>query len=436
MGATASRPPATVFSQCSHAYYHNWLITSSYASCLAERNHYYQGSVCGNGILEVGESCDCGSADECKDKCCDAATCQLKSGPEYQCSDNSSPCCKDCKLIGADGDHICRQLGNKQCDLVEYCDGYSPQCPLNIVQPTGTSCVINAQVGAKTTTTNSTVGAAEKTTTIDFPGLCYQGLCYSWEYTCAKYNGVPCPFQTAKDQCLNSKCLLYTKNAEKSTIKDCFDPFATTTVNTPTNQTTGASGTSGGTGGDDSGVGNSGTAVGTAIPTTPNGIPCANNYGQCLQYQCLATTSGDGRVSRPPNEVVLGLPPIGLAILCVTAGLIVALIVTCVIIKIRKKRILERAARNEAMLNAYGGQNGGFDNDQTLNPNHQNNPQNNTQNNNNNNRRNGQQNFSPRAGQLFHNSIQNGSNQPQRSQGRGNRRNNDENSFPLLPEQM
>nr|XP_034491787.1 ADAM DEC1 [Marmota flaviventris] len=38
--------------------------------------------VCGNQLLEVGEDCDCGSPKECKDRCCEASTCQLKLGPE------------------------------------------------------------------------------------------------------------------------------------------------------------------------------------------------------------------------------------------------------------------------------------------------------------------------------------------------------------------
>ncbi|KAL5474664.1 hypothetical protein EMCRGX_G026647 [Ephydatia muelleri] len=40
-------------------------------------------AICGNGILEGSEKCDCGSVVECTDPCCDARKCQLKSGANY-----------------------------------------------------------------------------------------------------------------------------------------------------------------------------------------------------------------------------------------------------------------------------------------------------------------------------------------------------------------
>ncbi|KAG9063642.1 hypothetical protein KI688_003753 [Linnemannia hyalina] len=39
--------------------------------------------VCGNGIIEHGEECDCGSPQECaKDPCCNAKTCKLNAGAQ------------------------------------------------------------------------------------------------------------------------------------------------------------------------------------------------------------------------------------------------------------------------------------------------------------------------------------------------------------------
>ena len=39
------------------------------------------GGVCGNAIIEEGETCDCGSVDDCPilDPCCEVGTCQLKN---------------------------------------------------------------------------------------------------------------------------------------------------------------------------------------------------------------------------------------------------------------------------------------------------------------------------------------------------------------------
>lgn len=45
--------------------------------------------ICGNGLVEVGEQCDCGYSDQCKDQCCydanqpDGQKCKLK--PNKQC---------------------------------------------------------------------------------------------------------------------------------------------------------------------------------------------------------------------------------------------------------------------------------------------------------------------------------------------------------------
>lgn len=44
---------------------------------------------CGNGILESGEECDCGSSTECPNKCCIANTCRL--AVDAKCADGD--CC-------------------------------------------------------------------------------------------------------------------------------------------------------------------------------------------------------------------------------------------------------------------------------------------------------------------------------------------------------
>jgi hypothetical protein len=50
--------------------------------------------ICGNGVKEGKEQCDCGLPKDCpNDPCCDAATCTLKANA--QCSNKNDQCCTD-----------------------------------------------------------------------------------------------------------------------------------------------------------------------------------------------------------------------------------------------------------------------------------------------------------------------------------------------------
>ncbi|KAJ8386505.1 hypothetical protein AAFF_G00169750 [Aldrovandia affinis] len=92
------------------------------------------GPRCGNLYVERGEECDCGLTHECKDPCCNAATCKLVLGA--QCSSDGI-CCENCKLRSAGW--VCRDpLG--ECDLAEHCSGVSPHCPPNVFVQDGHPC--------------------------------------------------------------------------------------------------------------------------------------------------------------------------------------------------------------------------------------------------------------------------------------------------------
>ena len=43
---------------------------------------YFPQPLCGNGLIDTGEQCDCGAApsSECNANCCNNVTCQLTSG--------------------------------------------------------------------------------------------------------------------------------------------------------------------------------------------------------------------------------------------------------------------------------------------------------------------------------------------------------------------
>uniref|UniRef100_A0A3B5KWJ0 Uncharacterized protein n=1 Tax=Xiphophorus couchianus TaxID=32473 RepID=A0A3B5KWJ0_9TELE len=104
------------------------------------------GPRCGNGLLDGGEECDCGTAEECINPCCDASTCRLTEGS--QCAHGE--CCERCQLKASGS--ICRRAAGS-CDLPEYCSGDSADCPEDSFEMNGKPCYGQA------------------------PGYCYDGQC-------------------------------------------------------------------------------------------------------------------------------------------------------------------------------------------------------------------------------------------------------------------
>ncbi|GMT01179.1 hypothetical protein PENTCL1PPCAC_23353, partial [Pristionchus entomophagus] len=90
--------------------------------------------ICGNGIVETGEECDCGydekECEEAGDKCCgpahfsDGLGCKLKKGAF--CSPSQGGCCnEDCYLKGY-GEECAEET---DCALSSKCTGWSYVCP-------------------------------------------------------------------------------------------------------------------------------------------------------------------------------------------------------------------------------------------------------------------------------------------------------------------
>ncbi|CAG8696745.1 17214_t:CDS:10, partial [Gigaspora rosea] len=91
-------------------------------------------SMCGNGLKEPGEECDCGT-DCATDPCCNGATCKLKNGS--QCDDMNDLCCRNCTYKAANA--TCRPAVSS-CDITEVCPGNSGDCPPDAHIEDGTSC--------------------------------------------------------------------------------------------------------------------------------------------------------------------------------------------------------------------------------------------------------------------------------------------------------
>jgi hypothetical protein len=94
------------------------------------------GPVCGNGIVEAGEQCDCGGTAGCgSNPCCDPKTCKFTSGSV--CDDANDQCCSKCQL--APVGQVCRP-STGVCDPQEVCTGNSSTCPSDQTTPNGHSC--------------------------------------------------------------------------------------------------------------------------------------------------------------------------------------------------------------------------------------------------------------------------------------------------------
>ncbi|KAM9424684.1 disintegrin and metalloproteinase domain-containing protein 9 isoform 2-T2 [Pholidichthys leucotaenia] len=151
MGATGG---TAAFSQCSANNFES-LIRGGGGACL--RNQPSPSLVigtaeCGNGRLDEGEDCDCGKPEECKSKCCNAATCKFTRGSS--CDDGE--CCENCQIKVSGSP--CRKSVNT-CDLPEYCNGRSEFCPNDFYLMDGLSCQNNA-------------------------AYCYEGRCQTYSYQC------------------------------------------------------------------------------------------------------------------------------------------------------------------------------------------------------------------------------------------------------------
>ncbi|XP_063075030.1 disintegrin and metalloproteinase domain-containing protein 9 [Engraulis encrasicolus] len=150
---------ATMFSDCSGDYFER-LVLGGGGMCLMNQpppSDVVTVAECGNGVLERGEECDCGTPEECESRCCDAATCLLVSGAV--CAQGE--CCQNCqfKVAGTQ----CRGVAD-ECDLPEFCNGSFAFCPGDFYRMDGLACA-NANA------------------------FCYEGRCQTYDSQCRRLFG-------------------------------------------------------------------------------------------------------------------------------------------------------------------------------------------------------------------------------------------------------
>merc|ERR1719320_1691136 len=155
-------------------------------------------SICGNGVVEDGEECDCGWEEDCVEECCwpqrtkysqSQLPCTLRPGKE--CSPSQGPCCdRDCSYnIG----NKCRE--DNGCRDQSYCNGLSTHCPPSHKKPNKTVC--NQEF------------------------VCYQGECTG--SICLAYGLESCQCRQGPDDSPTKACELCCKEAGED--KPCLSSF-------------------------------------------------------------------------------------------------------------------------------------------------------------------------------------------------------------------
>ncbi|XP_064381909.1 zinc metalloproteinase-disintegrin-like EoMP06 isoform X2 [Halichondria panicea] len=183
MASVSGSIPSTRWSTCSQEDLDAGFTIYGLNSCLFNEPAAILGEgVCGNGLRETGEVCDCGTPEICTDPCCNATSCQLIDGAECF----SGSCCDSCqlRLYGT----TCRE-STQECDITEYCSGDSSDCPEDFRVQDGQLCNNN-------------------------DSYCFSGTCLSYDSQCQ------IDFNTNKgiDQC-------YSRNLAGNQFGNCgHDP--------------------------------------------------------------------------------------------------------------------------------------------------------------------------------------------------------------------
>ncbi|XP_055972633.1 A disintegrin and metallopeptidase domain 3-like [Sorex fumeus] len=123
--------------------------------------------ICGNGIKESSEHCDCGLPKLCTHpKCCNPKTCELRGNSKC----GSGPCCDKNTCQIKERGFLCRE-STDPCDFPEFCSGTSESCGPNI-------------------------RALDLEPCNNFTSYCYNGECKDPDMQCSKLFGKSATFST------------------------------------------------------------------------------------------------------------------------------------------------------------------------------------------------------------------------------------------------
>ena len=150
-----SKPNHNQFSSCSISYM--FPVIKNKGICFTSTV-----GICGNGIRDKNEECDCGTIDTCEllDPCCtpsDVASgfpdlpCTIRRSEGKLCS-RTSPCCTSACTYSR-SDEICRLGG--ECVIPTYCNGTSGDCPEVRFEPKEKLC----DSGRKTCQSGKCIGS-------------------------------------------------------------------------------------------------------------------------------------------------------------------------------------------------------------------------------------------------------------------------------------
>nr|XP_008272155.1 disintegrin and metalloproteinase domain-containing protein 18 isoform X1 [Oryctolagus cuniculus] len=206
------------FSNCSLHEYKN-VVSNFEVKCLqnlSKLQPFYQNqAVCGNGVLEPSEECDCGDEEECQlKKCCNYNTCKLKDS--VKCG--SGPCCTSKCEFSVAGTP-CRKSTDQECDFTEYCNGTSSDCVPDTYALNGQFCRLGTAYcyGGKCQTIDNQCAKIFGKGAQGAPLACFEEVnsLHNTSGNCGFNNSQPLPCKHKDVLCGKLVCAVPSKNAEE-----------------------------------------------------------------------------------------------------------------------------------------------------------------------------------------------------------------------------